>query len=127
MAVAGALDPLQTGLTAGLCFAYCIKFGRSPLPTPGGSMSLLSVRIPPLLRRLVPVLLAASLMAAAIPASAQPAKPLVKVRYEEVIRSVLYVPMYVALNQGYFKDAGLDVGMKTSQGTDKGMAALLSG
>lgn len=49
-----------------------------------------------------------------------------KVRYEEVVRSVLYVPMYVALNQGYFKENGLDVSMKTSQGTDKGMAALLS-
>jgi len=36
------------------------------------------------------------------------------------------VPMYVALNQGYFKENGLDVSMKTSQGTDKGMAALLS-
>ncbi|MBP6019044.1 MAG: ABC transporter substrate-binding protein [Burkholderiaceae bacterium] len=50
-----------------------------------------------------------------------------KVRYEEVVRSVLYMPMYVALNQNYFKDVGLDVSMKTSQGTDKGMAALLSG
>ncbi|MBA2963272.1 MULTISPECIES: ABC transporter substrate-binding protein [Ramlibacter] len=50
-----------------------------------------------------------------------------KVRYEEVVRSVLYLPAYVALSQGYFKDAGLDVSMKTSQGTDKGMAALLSG
>jgi NitT/TauT family transport system substrate-binding protein len=50
-----------------------------------------------------------------------------KVRYEEVVRSVLYLPAYVALSQGYFKDAGLDVAMKTSQGTDKGMAALLSG
>lgn len=50
-----------------------------------------------------------------------------KVRYEEVVRSVLYTPMYVALNQGFFKEAGLDVTMKTSQGTDKGMAALLSG
>src|SRR5215208_7360784 len=49
-----------------------------------------------------------------------------KVRYEEVVRSVLYVPMYVALNQGYFKENGLDVAMKTSQGADKGMAALLS-
>jgi NitT/TauT family transport system substrate-binding protein len=58
---------------------------------------------------------------------AQTAKPLAKVRYEEVVRSVLYVPMYVALSQGYFRDAGLDVTMKTSQGTDKGMAALLSG
>lgn len=52
---------------------------------------------------------------------------LTKVRYEEVVRSVLYLPAYVALSQGYFKDAGLDVSMKTSQGTDKGMAALLSG
>jgi NitT/TauT family transport system substrate-binding protein len=50
-----------------------------------------------------------------------------KVRYEEVVRSVLYLPAYVALSQGYFKEAGLDVTMKTSQGTDKGMAALLSG
>jgi len=50
-----------------------------------------------------------------------------RVRYEEVVRSVLYLPAYVALSQGYFKDAGLDVTMKTSQGTDKGMAALLSG
>lgn len=49
-----------------------------------------------------------------------------KVRYEEVVRSVLYLPVYVALNQGYFKEAGLDVGLKTSQGADKGMAALLS-
>jgi NitT/TauT family transport system substrate-binding protein len=51
----------------------------------------------------------------------------VKVRYEEVVRSVLYLPAYVALSQGYFKDAGLDVSMRTSQGTDKGMSALLSG
>ncbi len=60
----------------------------------------------------------------AAPAAAQTPT---KVRYEEVVRSVLYLPMYVALNQGYFKEVGLDVAMKTSQGTDKGMAALLSG
>ncbi|HVL77642.1 MAG TPA: ABC transporter substrate-binding protein, partial [Noviherbaspirillum sp.] len=60
-------------------------------------------------------------------AVAQAAKAPTKVRYEEVVRSILYVPAYVALSQGYFKDAGLDVQMKTSQGTDKGMAALLSG
>src|SRR5690606_30129438 len=50
-----------------------------------------------------------------------------KVRYEEVVRSVLYTPMYVALSTGYSKQVGMDVSMKTSQGTDKGMAALLSG
>ncbi|MFI5444965.1 ABC transporter substrate-binding protein [Polaromonas sp. UC242_47] len=58
-------------------------------------------------------------------ATVEPART--KVRYEEVVRSVLYLPVYVALNQGYFKEVGLDVGLKTSQGTDKGMAALLSG
>jgi len=57
------------------------------------------------------------------PAQAEPKK----VRYEEVVRSVLYMPMYVAMTKGYFKDEGLDVSLKTSQGTDKGMAALLSG
>lgn len=55
------------------------------------------------------------------------AQSLTKVRYEEVVRSVLYTPMYVALQKGFFKDAGLDISMKTSQGADKGMAALLSG
>ncbi|MFZ3118395.1 MAG: ABC transporter substrate-binding protein [Variovorax sp.] len=88
----------------------------------------LFLRRPSALARLMPALaVAAGLLACVGGAAAQPAKPLVKVRYEEVIRSVLYVPMYVALDQGYFRDAGLDVGMKTSQGTDKGMAALLSG
>ena len=60
-------------------------------------------------------------------ATAQSVSAPVKVRYEEVVRSVLYVPMYVAINQGYFKDVGLEVGLKTSQGTDKGMSALLTG
>jgi len=55
------------------------------------------------------------------------AKELIPVRYEEVIRSVFYLPSYVALSKGYFKDEGLDVTMKTSWGSDKGTAALLSG
>jgi NitT/TauT family transport system substrate-binding protein len=60
-------------------------------------------------------------------AQAQSGNLPVKVRYEEVVRSILYLPAYIAISQGFFKDAGLDVTMKTSQGTDKGMAALLSG
>ena len=36
-------------------------------------------------------------------------KPPVKVRYNEVVRSILYAPAYVAITKGYFKDAGLDV------------------
>lgn len=54
-------------------------------------------------------------------------KPLVKVRYNEVVHSLLYAPAYVAIANGYFKDAGLDVELATGNGGDKSMAALLSG
>ena len=53
-------------------------------------------------------------------------KPPVKVRYNEVVRSMLYAPTYVALTKGYFKDAGLDITLSTAQGGDKSVAALLS-
>ena len=64
-------------------------------------------------------------VAAPLDAFAQ-AKPPVKVRYSEVVRSILYAPAYVAIANGYFKDAGLDVAMTTAQGGDKTVAALLS-
>lgn len=54
------------------------------------------------------------------------AKSLVKVRYNEVVRSLLYAPAYVAITKGYFKDAGLDVALSTANGGDKSAAALLS-
>jgi NitT/TauT family transport system substrate-binding protein len=57
---------------------------------------------------------------------AQP-KPPVKIRYSEVVRSILYAPAYVAIAKGYFTDAGFDVTMATANGGDKSMAALLSG
>jgi NitT/TauT family transport system substrate-binding protein len=53
-------------------------------------------------------------------------KPAVKVRYNEVVRSLLYAPAYVAITNGYFKDAGLDVTLTTAFGGDKSTAALLS-
>ncbi len=59
---------------------------------------------------------------AALPAQAQ----MKKVRYSEVVRSLFYAPTYVALSNGYFKNAGLDVSMTTAQGGDKSVAALIS-
>lgn len=44
----------------------------------------------------------------------------------EVTRSIFYAPMYVALNEGYFKDEGLEVSLITTPGADKTMSALLS-
>ena len=44
----------------------------------------------------------------------------------EVTRSIFYAPMYVALNEGYFKGEGLEVSLITTPGADKTMSALLS-
>ena len=54
-------------------------------------------------------------------------RPPVKIRYSEVVRSLLFAPAYAALANGIFRDAGLDVTMTTAQGGDKAMAALLGG
>jgi NitT/TauT family transport system substrate-binding protein len=52
-------------------------------------------------------------------------KPAMKIRYNEVVRSILYTPAYVALSRGMFEEAGLEITMATAQGGDKSMAALL--
>ena len=65
-------------------------------------------------------------LSAAVRAQAQN-KPLVKIRYNEVVHSMLYSPAYVAMAKGFFEEVGLDITMATAQGGDKSMAALLSG
>lgn len=49
-----------------------------------------------------------------------------KVRIAEVTRSIFYAPQYVAIEEGFFKDEGLDVELATAFGGDKTMTALLS-
>ncbi len=49
-----------------------------------------------------------------------------KITIAEVTHSIFYAPMYVAINEGFFKDEGLDVKIITTPGADKTMAALLS-
>lgn len=45
----------------------------------------------------------------------------------EVVRSVFYAPMYVAINEGFFEEEGLAIDLSTGQGADKTMQQLLSG
>ena len=49
-----------------------------------------------------------------------------KITVAEVTRSIFYAPMYVALNNDYFQEEGLDVTLITTPGADKTMSALLS-
>ena len=47
-----------------------------------------------------------------------------KVVLNEVAHSIFYAPMYVALEEGYFKDAGIDLEIVTGFGADKTMTAV---
>lgn len=50
-----------------------------------------------------------------------------QVTLNEVTRSVFYAPLYVAISNGYFADAGMEVEIVTGGGSDKSMTALLAG
>lgn len=49
------------------------------------------------------------------------------IRLCEVTHSLFYAPQYVAINEGFFKDQGIDLKLTNGGGSDKVMAALLSG
>lgn len=50
-----------------------------------------------------------------------------KIRLNEVVRSVFYVPMYAAISEGFFKDEGIEIDLTTGQGADKTMQQVISG
>ncbi|MGN0131679.1 MAG: ABC transporter substrate-binding protein [Lachnospiraceae bacterium] len=45
----------------------------------------------------------------------------------EVAHSIFYAPMYVAIEEGYFEEEGIDLTLVTGFGADKTMTAVLSG
>jgi NitT/TauT family transport system substrate-binding protein len=49
------------------------------------------------------------------------------VTYMEVIRSIFYLPSYIAMEKGYFREEGLDVKMDTGWGTGKVIPPFISG
>ncbi|MCD8037529.1 MAG: ABC transporter substrate-binding protein [Lachnospiraceae bacterium] len=52
---------------------------------------------------------------------------LTKVTLNEVAHSIFYAPMYVAIEEGYFADEGIELELVTGYGADKTMTALLTG
>ena len=52
---------------------------------------------------------------------------LAKVTLNEVAHSIFYAPQYVAIEEGYFKEEGLDLTLVTGFGADKTMTAVISG
>lgn len=52
---------------------------------------------------------------------------LTQVRLNEVTRSIFYSPLYVAINQGFFEEEGIELIVTTGEGADKVMTAVLAG
>ncbi len=50
-----------------------------------------------------------------------------KVVLNEVAHSIFYAPMYVAIEEGYFAEEGIELDLVTGFGADKTMTAVLSG
>ena len=48
------------------------------------------------------------------------------IRISEVTRSVFYAPLYIAYNQGYFAEEGLNITFDVANGSDAVMTALVS-
>ena len=49
-----------------------------------------------------------------------------QVTLNEVAHSIFYAPMYVAIEEGYFKEEGIDLTLVTGFGADKTMTAILT-
>ena len=52
---------------------------------------------------------------------------LTKVTLNEVAHSIFYAPMYVAVEEGYFAEEGIDLDLVCGFGADKTMTAVISG
>ncbi|OUP49797.1 ABC transporter substrate-binding protein [Lachnoclostridium sp. An181] len=52
---------------------------------------------------------------------------LTKVTLNEVAHSIFYAPMYVAIEEGYFEEEGIELTLVNGFGADKTMTAVLSG
>lgn len=50
-----------------------------------------------------------------------------KIRLNEVTHSIFYAPLYVAIENDFFKNEGLEIELTNGGGADKSMTALLSG
>lgn len=78
------------------------------------------------MKKLISALMAAVFMLLPISACKKNDGGLTKVRLNEVTHSIFYAPLYVAIENGFFENEGLQIELTNGGGADKTMTALLS-
>ena len=73
------------------------------------------------------VVLAVTALPFTVTARKNEEKELTKVTLNEVAHSIFYAPQYVAIEEVYFAEEGLDLTLVTGFGADKVLTALISG
>ena len=85
-----------------------------------------------ILKKPLALLLTSLLLAAALTGCSKNAEKesssssLTPVTLNEVAHSIFYAPMYVAIEEGYFAEEGIDLTLVTGFGADKTMTAVLT-
>lgn len=77
--------------------------------------------------KIISLLLALTLLLPISSCGKSEEQKLTTVKLNEVAHSVFYAPMYVAMEEGFFADEGIDLELTTGFGADKTMAAVISG
>lgn len=78
------------------------------------------------MKKLLSVLLVATLLFSCFGCGKTDTDGLTKLTLNEVAHSIFYAPMYVAIEEGYFKEEGIDLTLVTGYGADNTMTALLT-
>lgn len=78
------------------------------------------------MKKICSFLLIATLLFSCFGCGKENANDLTKVTLNEVAHSIFYAPMYVAIEEGYFKEEGLKLDLVTGYGADNTMTALLT-
>lgn len=75
----------------------------------------------------IAVLLSCALLLFGLATGCRSKTDIVKVTLSEVTHSVFYAPQYVAINNGFFAEEGIEIELINGQGADKVMTAVISG